>query len=120
MTKSLNSDNGIENVFETEYVDYSERTEDEFIVINFTDEKDFNCEAKISHSDIHLAYAAQRLYLKKHQRIVNKLMLNEKEGLNLEFYLKEVEISPNIIAFSYDILSGGEILVENRAEMLIK
>ncbi|WP_145960826.1 hypothetical protein [[Mycoplasma] phocae] len=120
MTKSLNGDDEIENVFETEYVDYTEKTEDEFIVINFTDEKNFSCEAKISHSNIHLAYAAQKLYLRKHRRIPNKLMLNENEGVDLDFYLKDVQISSNLISFSYDILSNGEILAENQAEMLIK
>ncbi|TPD98829.1 hypothetical protein [Metamycoplasma equirhinis] len=100
--------------YETNFVSYSERQEEKFIIISFIDEKKFACELKISADEIYLSYSVQKIYLKRNKFTHNEMIFENNMKFLVDAFLKNVSIGAKEISFEYDLLQGTQIIVSNK------
>ncbi|TPE57785.1 hypothetical protein FJO69_01120 [[Mycoplasma] falconis] len=120
LTTQLENSDILNNSVETDWVDYQENIEEEFININFVDQNKMACDLKISKKEIFIAYANQKLHLILNQRKANKLYLDAEKFISLDFFLLDIKINSEEISFKYDILQNDNIITHNIAKMIIK
>lgn len=111
-------DNEKEDIFETDYVDFEESAKDEFIVLDFFDGSNKH-HLEISNDEINIKYGDQiiKMLLHKNFLIKYKTLVGE---VDLDWYLKDVNMGTNEITFSYDILVKGQIFTSNIVSIVFR
>ena len=111
-------DNEKEDIFETDYVDFEESAKDEFIVLDFFDGNNKH-HLEISNDEINIKYGDQiiKMLLYKNFLIKYKTPVGE---VDLDWYLKDVDMGTNEITFSYDILVKGQIFTSNIVSIVFR
>ena len=111
-------DNEKEDIFETDYVDFEESAKDEFIVLDFFDGNNKH-HLEISNDEINIKYGDQiiKMLLHKNFLIKYKTLVGE---VDLDWYLKDVDMGTNEITFSYDILVKGQIFTSNIVSIVFR
>ena len=104
-------DNEKEDIFETDYVDFEESAKDEFIVLDFFDGNNKH-HLEISNDEINIKYGDQIIKMLLHKNFLIKYKTPVGE-VDLDWYLKDVNMGTNEITFSYDILVKGQIFTSN-------
>lgn len=104
-------DNEKEDIFETDYVDFEESAKDEFIVLDFFDGSNKH-HLEISNDEINIKYGDQIIKMLLHKNFLIKYKTPVGE-VDLDWYLKDVNMGTNEITFSYDILVKGQIFTSN-------
>ena len=111
-------DNEKGDIFETDYVDFEESAKDEFIVLDF-----FDCNNKhhleISNDEINIKYGDQIIKMLLHKNFLIKYKTPVGE-VDLDWYLKDVNMGTNEITFSYDILVKGQIFTSNIVSIVFR
>lgn len=111
-------DNEKEDIFETDYVDFEESAKDEFIVLDFFDGNNKH-HLEISNDEINIKYGDQIIKMLLHQNFLIKYKTPVGE-VDLNWYLKDVDMGTNEITFSYDILVKGQIFTSNIVSIVFR
>lgn len=111
-------DNEKGDIFETDYVDFEESAKDEFIVLNFFDGNNKH-HLEISNDEINIKYGDQIIKMLLHQNFLIKYKTPVGE-VDLDWYLKDVNMGTNEITFSYDILVKGQIFTSNIVSIVFR
>ena len=111
-------DNEKEDIFETDYVDFEESAKDEFIVLDFFDGSNKH-HLEISNDEINIKYGDQIIKMLLHQNFLIKYKTPVGE-VDLDWYLKDVNMGTNEITFSYDILVKGQIFTSNIVSIVFR
>lgn len=111
-------DNEKEDIFETDYVDFEESAKDEFIVLDFFDGNNKH-HLEISNDEINIKYGDQIIKMLLHKNFLIKYKTPVGE-VDLDWYLKDVDMGTNEIAFSYDILVKGQIFTSNIVSIVFR
>lgn len=111
-------DNEKGDIFETDYVDFEESAKDEFIVLDFFDGNNKH-HLEISNDEINIKYGDQIIKMLLHQNFLIKYKTPVGE-VDLDWYLKDVNIGTNEITFSYDILVKGQIFTSNIVSIVFR
>lgn len=111
-------DNEKEDIFETDYVDFEESAKDEFIVLDFFDGNNKH-HLKISNDEINIKYGDQIIKMLLHKNFLIKYKTPVGE-VDLDWYLKDVDMGTNEITFSYDILVKGQIFTSNIVSIVFR
>lgn len=111
-------DNEKEGIFETDYVDFEESAKDEFIVLDFFDGNNKH-HLEISNDEINIKYGDQIIKMLLHQNFLIKYKTPVGE-VDLDWYLKDVNMGTNEITFSYDILVKGQIFTSNIVSIVFR
>lgn len=111
-------DNEKEDIFETDYVDFEESAKDEFIVLDFFDGNNKH-HLEISNDEINIKYGDQIIKMLLHQNFLIKYKTPVGE-VDLDWYLKDVNMGTNEITFSYDILVKGQIFTSNIVSIVFR
>jgi len=111
-------DNEKEDIFETDYVDFEESAKDEFIVLDFFDGSNKH-HLEISNDEINIKYGVQIIKMLLHKNFLIKYKTPVGE-VDLDWYLKDVDMGTNEITFSYDILVKGQIFTSNIVSIVFR
>ena len=111
-------DNEKEDIFETDYIDFEESAKDEFIVLDFFDGNNKH-HLEISNDEINIKYGDQIIKMLLHQNFLIKYKTPVGE-VDLDWYLKDVNMGTNEITFSYDILVKGQIFTSNIVSIVFR
>ena len=111
-------DNEKGDIFETDYVDFEESAKDEFIVLDFIDGNNKH-HLEISNDEINIKYGDQIIKMLLHQNFLIKYKTPVGE-VDLDWYLKDVNMGTNEITFSYDILVKGQIFTSNIVSIVFR
>ena len=111
-------DNEKEDIFETDYVDFEESAKDEFIVLDFFDGSNKH-HLEISNDEINIKYGDQIIKMLLHKNFLSKYKTPVGE-VDLDWYLKDVNMGTNEITFSYDILVKGQIFTSNIVSIVFR
>lgn len=111
-------DNEKGDIFETDYVDFEESAKDEFIVLDFFDGNNKH-HLEISNDEINIKYGDQIIKMLLHQNFLIKYKTPVGE-VDLDWYLKDVNMGTNEITFSYDILVKGQIFTLNIVSIVFR
>ena len=111
-------DNEKEDIFETDYVDFEESAKDEFIVLDFFDGSNKH-HLEISNDEINIKYGDQIIKMLLHKNFLIKYKTPVGE-VDLDWYLKDVDMGTNEITFSYDILVKGQIFTSNIVSIVFR
>lgn len=111
-------DNEKGDIFETDYVDFEESAKDEFIVLDFFDGNNKH-HLEISDDEINIKYGDQIIKMLLHQNFLIKYKTPVGE-VDLDWYLKDVNMGTNEITFSYDILVKGQIFTSNIVSIVFR
>ena len=111
-------DNEKGDIFETDYVDFEESVKDEFIVLDFFDGNNKH-HLEISNDEINIKYGDQIIKMLLHQNFLIKYKTPVGE-VDLDWYLKDVNMGTNEITFSYDILVKGQIFTSNIVSIVFR
>ena len=111
-------DNEKEDIFETDYVDFEESAKDEFIVLDFFDGNNKH-HLEISNDEINIKYGDQIIKMLLHKNFLIKYK-NPVGEVDLDWYLKDVNMGTNEITFSYDILVKGQIFTSNIVSIVFR
>lgn len=111
-------DNEKEDIFETDYVDFEESAKDEFIVLDFFDGSNKH-HLEISNDEINIKYGDQIIKMLLHKNFLIKYKTPVGE-VDLDWYLKDVNMGTNEITFSYDILVKGQIFTSNIVSIVFR
>ena len=111
-------DNEKGDSFETDYVDFEESAKDEFIVLDFFDGNNKH-HLEISNDEINIKYGDQIIKMLLHQNFLIKYKTPVGE-VDLDWYLKDVNMGTNEITFSYDILVKGQIFTSNIVSIVFR
>ena len=111
-------DNEKGDIFETDYVDFEESAKDEFIVLDFFDGNNKH-HLEISNDEINIKYGDQIIKMLLHQNFLIKYKTPVGE-VDLDWYLKDVNMGTNEITFSYDILVKGKIFTSNIVSIVFR
>jgi len=111
-------DNEKEDIFETDYVDFEESAKDEFIVLDFFDGNNKH-HLEISNDEINIKYGDQIIKMLLHKNFLIKYKTPVGE-VDLDWYLKDVDMGTNEITFSYDILVKGQIFTSNIVSIVFR
>ena len=111
-------DNEKGDIFETDYVDFEESAKDEFIVLDFFDGNNKH-HLEISNDEINIKYGDQIIKMLLHQDFLIKYKTPVGE-VDLDWYLKDVNMGTNEITFSYDILVKGQIFTSNIVSIVFR
>lgn len=111
-------DNEKGDIFETDYVDFEESAKDEFIVLDFFDGNNKH-HLEISNDEINIKYGDQIIKMLLHQNFLIKYKTPVGE-VDLDWYLKDVDMGTNEITFSYDILVKGQIFTSNIVSIVFR
>lgn len=111
-------DNEKGDIFETDYVDFEESAKDEFIVLDFFDGNNKH-HLEISNDEINIKYGDQIIKMLLHQNFLIKYKTPVGE-VDLDWYLKDVNMGTNEITFSYDILVKGQIFTSNIVSIVFR
>lgn len=111
-------DNEKGDIFETDYVDFEESAKDEFIVLDFFDGNNKH-HLEISNDEINIKYGDQIIKMLLHQNFLIKYKTPVCE-VDLDWYLKDVDMGTNEITFSYDILVKGQIFTSNIVSIVFR
>lgn len=111
-------DNEKEDIFETDYVDFEESAKDEFIVLDFFDGNNKH-HLEISNDGINIKYGDQIIKMLLHKNFLIKYKTPVGE-VDLNWYLKDVDMGTNEITFSYDILVKGQIFTSNIVSIVFR
>ena len=111
-------DNEKGDIFETDYVDFEESAKDEFIVLDFFDGNNKH-HLEISNDEINIKYGDQIIKMLLHQNFLIKYKTLVGE-VDLDWYLKDVNMGTNEITFSYDILVKGQIFTSNIVSIVFR
>lgn len=111
-------DNEKGDIFETDYVDFEESAKDEFIVLDFFDGNNKH-HLEISNDEINIKYGDQIIKVLLHQNFLIKYKTPVGE-VDLDWYLKDVNMGTNEITFSYDILVKGQIFTSNIVSIVFR
>lgn len=111
-------DNEKEDIFETDYVDFEESAKDEFIVLDFFDGNNKH-HLEISNDEINIKYGDQIIKMLLHKNFLIKYKTPVGE-VDLDWYLKDVNMGTNEITFSYDILVKGQIFTSNIVSIVFR
>ena len=111
-------DNEKGDIFETDYVDFEESAKDEFIVLDFFDGNNKH-HLEISNDEINIKYGDQIIKMLLHQNFLIKYKTPVGE-VDLDRYLKDVNMGTNEITFSYDILVKGQIFTSNIVSIVFR
>lgn len=111
-------DNEKKDIFETDYVDFEESAKDEFIVLDFFDGNNKH-HLEISNDEINIKYGDQIIKMLLHQNFLIKYKTPVGE-VDLDWYLKDVNMGTNEITFSYDILVKGQIFTSNIVSIVFR
>ncbi len=111
-------DNEKEDIFETDYVDFEESAKDEFIVLDFFDGNNKH-HLEISNDEINIKYGDQIIKMLLHKNFLIKYKTPVGE-VDLDWYLKNVDMGTNEITFSYDILVKGQIFTSNIVSIVFR
>lgn len=111
-------DNEKEDIFETDYVDFEESAKDEFIVLDFFDGSNKH-HLEISNDEINIKYGDQIIKMLSHKNFLIKYKTPVGE-VDLDWYLKDVNMGTNEITFSYDILVKGQIFTSNIVSIVFR
>lgn len=111
-------DNEKGDIFETDYVDFEESAKDEFIVLDFFDGNNKH-HLEISNDEINIKYGGQIIKMLLHQNFLIKYKTPVGE-VDLDWYLKDVNMGTNEITFSYDILVKGQIFTSNIVSIVFR
>lgn len=111
-------DNEKGDIFETDYVDFEESAKDEFIVLDFFDGNNKH-HLEISNDEINIKYGDQIIKMLLHQNFLIKYKTPVSE-VDLDWYLKDVNMGTNEITFSYDILVKGQIFTSNIVSIVFR
>lgn len=111
-------DNEKEDIFETDYVDFEESAKDEFIVLDFFDGNNKH-HLEISNDEINIKYGDQIIKMLLHKKFLIKYKTPVGE-VDLDWYLKDVDMGTNEITFSYDILVKGQIFTSNIVSIVFR
>lgn len=111
-------DNEKEDIFETDYVDFEESAKDEFIVLDFFDGNNKH-HLEISNEEINIKYGDQIIKMLLHKNFLIKYKTPVGE-VDLDWYLKDVDMGTNEITFSYDILVKGQIFTSNIVSIVFR
>lgn len=106
------------DIFETDYVDFEESAKDEFIVLDFFDGNNKH-HLEISNDEINIKYGDQIIKMLLHQNFLIKYKTPVGE-VDLDWYLKDVNMGTNEITFSYDILVKGQIFTSNIVSIVFR
>lgn len=107
-----------EDIFETDYVDFEESAKDEFIVLDFFDGNNKH-HLEISNDEINIKYGDQIIKMLLHKNFLIKYKTPVGE-VDLDWYLKDVDMGTNEITFSYDILVKGQIFTSNIVSIVFR
>lgn len=111
-------DNEKGDIFETDYVDFEESAKDEFIVLDFFDGNNKH-HLEINNDEINIKYGDQIIKMLLHQNFLIKYKTPVGE-VDLDWYLKDVNMGTNEITFSYDILVKGQIFTSNIVSIVFR
>ena len=111
-------DNEKEDIFETDCVDFEESAKDEFIVLDFFDGNNKH-HLEISNDEINIKYGDQIIKMLLHKNFLIKYKTPVGE-VDLDWYLKDVDMGTNEITFSYDILVKGQIFTSNIVSIVFR
>lgn len=111
-------DNEKGDIFETDYVDFEESAKDEFIVLDFFDGNNKH-HLEISNDEINIKYGDQIIKMLLHKNFLIKYKTPVGE-VDLDWYLKDVNMGTNEITFSYDILVKGQIFTSNIVSIVFR
>lgn len=111
-------DNEKGDIFETDYVDFEESAKDEFIVLDFFDGNNKH-HLEISNDEINIKYGDQIIKMLLHKNFLIKYKTPVGE-VDLDWYLKDVDMGTNEITFSYDILVKGQIFTSNIVSIVFR
>lgn len=111
-------DNEKGDIFETDYVDFEESAKEEFIVLDFFDGNNKH-HLEISNDEINIKYGDQIIKMLLHQNFLIKYKTPVGE-VDLDWYLKDVNMGTNEITFSYDILVKGQIFTSNIVSIVFR
>lgn len=111
-------DNEKEDIFETDYVDFEESAKDEFIVLDFFDGSNKH-HLEISNDEINIKYGDQIIKMLLHKNFLIKYKTPVGE-VDLDWYLKDVNMGTNEITFSYDILVKEQIFTSNIVSIVFR
>ena len=111
-------DNEKEDIFETDYVDFEESAKDEFIVLDFFDGNNKH-HLEISNDEINIKYGDQIIKMLLHKNFLIKYKTPVGE-VDLDWYLKDVDMGTNEITFSYDILVKEQIFTSNIVSIVFR
>lgn len=111
-------DNEKGDIFETDYVDFEESAKNEFIVLDFFDGNNKH-HLEISNDEINIKYGDQIIKMLLHQNFLIKYKTPVGE-VDLDWYLKDVNMGTNEITFSYDILVKGQIFTSNIVSIVFR
>lgn len=111
-------DNEKGDIFETDYVDFEESAKDEFIVLDFFDGSNKH-HLEISNDEINIKYGDQIIKMLLHKNFLIKYKTPVGE-VDLDWYLKDVNMGTNEITFSYDILVKGQIFTSNIVSIVFR
>lgn len=111
-------DNEKGDIFETDYVDFEESAKDEFIVLDFFDGNNKH-HLEISNDEINIKYGDQIIKMLLHKNFLIKYKTPVGE-VDLDWYLKDVNMGTNEITFSYDILVKEQIFTSNIVSIVFR
>ena len=106
------------DIFETDYVDFEESAKDEFIVLDFFDGNNKH-HLEISNDEINIKYGDQIIKMLLHKNFLIKYKTPVGE-VDLDWYLKDVDMGTNEITFSYDILVKEQIFTSNIVSIVFR
>ncbi len=101
-----------EQIFETDWIDYSEEVKDKFLVIEFIDQTNTHHHLEISSDEINFKYGEQKVHMTLQNR-EKGLFKNPVKDIFFDWYLKSVFMSKEVIKFNYDILVDDQIITSN-------
>ncbi|ACF07422.1 Uncharacterised protein [Metamycoplasma arthritidis] len=118
-SSSILADGKTNEIFETDFVDYEEKVSNEFIILDFVDQRNTSHHLEISANEINIQYGQQKIKLIKNER-VNTIYRTKVKDFNLDWYLKHVDIGFDEIKFEYDILQETNLITSNIVKLITR
>ncbi|TPI02529.1 hypothetical protein [Mycoplasma struthionis] len=110
----LSSNQNIEPSFESDYLEYTEETEGEFIVIKYKDLENNEASLRVSNNEAQIIFNGNKMDLALKRKVSNTFYFGEIK-ITFDCFLTSIVVKNKIIELNYDLLQNDTIIVSNIA-----